>query len=194
MQASSGSSKMDVCLSEVRAMILLSLPYPPLPVLAGRVESDEARVNGETVTTSHTFLARCLQGAVQRCDRAGDSERREKQQEVLQRFLHEMATVGFFEGPETVYAIYCKYTRDHLQTYFPKGHNLDLSFCPLDSVSRGGRAHKKMAEYLAAQCILFEDPTLTPTEEFERLEYPAQLLLVRARLGHAMTQEERARI
>ena len=185
---------MDPFLSEVRAMILLSLPYPPLPVTAGRVEADEARVKGETVTTPHTFLARCLHGAVERCDQSADKERRERQQEVMQRFLHQMGTVGFFEGPETVYSIYCQSTLEHIQTYFRPGHNLDLRFRPLDSVSRGDRVHKKMAEYLAAQSILFEDPVPLGIAHYEQLEYPAQLLQARDRLGHAMTSEERARV
>jgi len=180
-------------LREIRTMILLALPYPPLPVSVAHVVADECRATGDAaVTTSHALVAQCLNGAVARADEAGNRARQPRQRAALQRFLHGMATAGFFGTPLDVYGIYCGATLEHVASFFPEGHPLDLRFLPLDSVCAGDGTHRKMAEYLAGQSVLFQDDPPVPREAYLRLSYPEQLLVARSRLGHAMTQEERA--
>ncbi len=38
-------------------MVLLTLPYPPLPILAARVDLDDGRLADDTVINSHTLIA-----------------------------------------------------------------------------------------------------------------------------------------
>ena len=70
-------------LREMRTMILISLPYPPLPMVVGKVEGDTKILTGEdATTTSHTLIARCLDAAVERSDAADNARRKKAQQEV----------------------------------------------------------------------------------------------------------------
>jgi len=68
-------------LREVRTMILLSLPYPPLPVPVSRVEADAGVTCGEALTTTHTLIARCLNSSALRNAPAENDARRTKQME-----------------------------------------------------------------------------------------------------------------
>lgn len=175
---------------EIRAMVLLSLPYPPLPVLAATTE--DGRLSGEQVTTSHSFVARGLDEALARKDQKENSERKARQLDVFRRFLHTMATEGFFCLPDRLYHIYCAYTVEHIATYFPLGHPVDIRFEPLASITRGDKAHAKMAEYMAAASVMYEDKDPIPRSEYMQQSYADMLLACRDRLGHAMTEEERA--
>ena len=176
---------------EVRTMILLSLPYPPLPVPASRVVSDEGVLGEETLTTTHTLIARCLNAAACRNAPKENEERRRKQQEVFQCFLHAMGTKGFFENAEGVYRIYCEFSRQHIATYFPPGHPLDLAIHQLDKVCKGDQVHSKMAEYMAAQSIFYEDNPRVSREEYLARDYRELIMMLRHRLGYALTEEEK---
>jgi len=167
---------------EIRAMILLSLPYPPLPVATSLLEADDGRLQDEGTTTSHTFLARCLQGAVERADPRDDEQRRARQTDVLEGFL---ADVGKAASAQDVYALYCRCTVQYIATYFPAQHNLGVVFRPLEWVARGDPVHRKMAEYLAAQSILYEDEPPVSAAEYARLDYPTLLMRAHGRLAQA---------
>lgn len=181
-------------LREMRTMVLLSLPYPPLPIMAARLEDGDGRLLDDDVTTSHTLIAKALNESAARNDAALNQQRMRRQREVLQAFLHAMATEGFFCDPERLYLLYCRYTLEHIATYFPPGYPLDIRFQPLSYMVKNDKAHCKLAEYLAAQCILFEDPA--PITRAQYLCYePFELFkAARDRLGHSMTDEERARV
>jgi len=80
-------------LREMRTMILISLPYPPLPMVVGKVEGDTQTLTGEdATTTSHTLIARCLDAAVERSDAADNARRKKAQQEVCV-FIHWLSSV-----------------------------------------------------------------------------------------------------
>lgn len=179
---------------EIRTMILLSLPYPPMPVMATRVEQDDGRLQDDEVTTSHTLIAQGLHEATARNDRAYNKERKKRQQQVFQDFLHCMATEGFACNVEQLYAIYCRFSLDHIATYFPPGHPIDIRFQPLSYVAMRDKCHTKMAEYMAAQSLFYEDSPPTTREQYLRQDFATMLLACRDRLGHVMTDEERARL
>lgn len=179
---------------EIRTMILLTLPYPPLPVLAARTELDDGRLHEDEVTTSHTFIAQGLQEAMARNDKPFNRERRKRQQKVFQDFLHAMATEGFACDDERLYRIYCSFSLGHLATYFPPLHPIDVRFQPLAYVARNDRCHVKMAEYMAAQSLFYEDQPPITREQYLRLSFPEMLRACRDRIGHVMTAEERARL
>ncbi len=179
---------------ELRAMILVSTPYPPLPVVVVRFGLDDHRLLDEQMVTSHTLFAKAFDEAIMRNRPEENAARKARQLDVLQRFLHAIATVGFFCGPEQLYQLYCRFTLDHLATYFPEGHPLDVRFQPLSSVTRGDACHAKMAEYMASQSVFHEDPVQVHRYQYMEQDYIQMLLACRDRLGHAMTDEERARV
>ncbi len=184
----------DPTRAEIRTMVLLTLPFPPLPLLAARVEDDDGRLHDDVDITSHTLIARGLDEAMAR-DRASENRaRRARQIEVFRKFLHAMATEGFACTDERLYQIYCATTLEHLATYFPEGHPMDVRFKPLASICKGDPAHAKMAEYMASQSVYYEDAVRVRRSEYIKQDYATLLKACRDRLGHIMTDEERARI
>lgn len=182
---------------ELRAMVLVALPYPPLPVLASRVDRDDHRLQDDASTrlTSHALISHGLNEAIARNRPEENADRKNRQLDVFQRFLHAMATEGFFmQSPEPLYQLYCRFTLEHISTYFPPGHPIDVRFQPLASITRGDPFHGKMAEYMAAQSLMQEDPVPTTREQYLLQDYAQMLFAVRDRLGHVMTLEERARL
>lgn len=179
---------------EVRTMILLTLPYPPMPVLATHVEADDGRLHDDEVTTSHTFIAKGLEEAMARNDKSYNRERKKRQQKVFQDFLHVMANEGFACDPERLYLIYCRFSLGHIATYFPPMHPVDIRFQPYGYVTKNDKCHRKMAEYMAGQSLFYEDPVPITREQYLDCTFNEMLLACRDRLGHVMTAEERARL
>jgi hypothetical protein len=163
-------------------------------VFATRVELDDHRLLGDTLITSHTLSARALSEAVLRDNPRENDARKARQLQNFQTFLHAMATEGFFCDPERLYLIYCRFTLEHIATYFPPGHPVDVRFEPLASITRGDKIHAKMAEYAASQSIYFQDPTPITREHYLKQDYHELLRVSRDRLGHCMTDEERAEL
>jgi hypothetical protein len=179
---------------EMRTMVLLALPYPPMPVLATRFEPDDGRLLEDAVTTSHTFIARALDEAMARNNQAENSERMLRQRACFRGLLQTMVAEGFACSPERLYLIYCRFTLEHIATYFPPGHPVDVRFEPLCNIVRGDKAHAKLAEYMASQSIYFQDETPVPREQYLKQEYHELLSTCCSRLGHLMTDEERAEL
>jgi hypothetical protein len=181
---------------EIRAMVLLTLPYPPLPVLVTRIEDGDGRLGADdAVTTTHTLIAKALTESMARDDQSINEERLGRQKHVFREFLHAMAVDGFATtDPDILYGIYCSASTAHIATYLPAAHHpIDFRIPPLSHIVRGDRTHTRLAEYMAAQSIFFEDQPPIPRDEF-LLREPSRLLFdLRARLGHVMTEEEQAR-
>ena len=179
---------------EIRTMILVMLPYPPLPVMAARVEADSGVLQDDAVTTSHTFIARILDEALARNDFVTNSERKGRQTRVFQEFLHVMAVEGFACDMERLYLILCRFSLEHIGTFFPPGHPLDIRFQPFAYTTKGDKTHAKVAEYLAAQSIFYEDQPPVTREQYLCYDFPEMLKAARDRLGHVMTDDERGRL
>lgn len=179
---------------EMRTMVLLSLPYPPLPVLAACLDQDDGRLQDDGVTTSHTFIAKGLNESMARADHAANRERMERQRLVFQQFLHAMATEGFTCDSERLYLIYCRFTLEHIATYFPVGHPLDIRFQPLSYICKGDKTHLKLAEYLAGQSILYEDRPHVERSQYLHFEPEEMFMVARDRIGHVMSESEKAEL
>ena len=182
-------------LREIRTMVLLSLPYPPLPVYVRSVDALELSAQGElTETTTHTLMARCLNAEAERNDPERNARRKKRQTEVFQGFIKDMGLRGFdMEAPE-LFELYCEHSKQHLLTYFEDGElRMDVSFARLEDAPKGSKTHAKMCEYMAAQSVLFQDTPPKTRAFYERKGYGSLLLMARDRIGHKMTEEEHAR-
>ena len=191
--------KMGDPVSEQRAMVLLTLPYPPLPVIASSIEADSSRVDGERVTTTHTLLSVCMNDKALRNDRIDNERRQIRQRQVFRSFLYGMASRGFDLEGEELYKFYCDFSKMHIDTYFAEGFGAPpivpfsvppIVFEPLHNIARGDTAHKKMCEYMAAQSLIFHEENKT-REYYASFEFIDLLKQVRSRLGHVMTDDER---
>ena len=180
--------------AEIRAMVLLTLPFPPLPISATRVEQDDERLHDDAETTSHTLIARGLDEAMARGRREENRARRARQIDVFRRFLHAMASEGFSCSDERLHEIYCTASLGHISTYFPPGHPIDIRFMPLSSICKGDSAHSKMAEYMASQSVYYEDAVRVRRDQYAQQDFATMLRACRDRLGHIMTDDERARV
>lgn len=167
-------------LREMRAMYLGALPYPPLPVQVGKVE--DMQLAGETVTTTHSLIAKCLQECAHINNKEENKKRKVRQTSVLQQFLKRLADVGFLQEGEDLYRLYCEFSYKHIATYFPEGHPLDIRFMPMDYMSVGDKTHEKLVEYFKAQCILFEEEN---PDDVSSMQLGDILKLLRDKLGRA---------
>ena len=181
--------------SEIRAMVLLTLPYPPLPILVTSIEDDDGRLGcDDTVTSTHTLIAKGLTESMARDDPSFNEERLQRQKRVFQEFLHAMAVEGFSTtDPDVLYGIYCRASMAHVCTYLPPNHPADFRIPPLSYITKGDRTHSRLAEYLASQSIFFEDQPPIPRKQYLEREPRDLFFDLRARLGHVMTEEERTR-
>ena len=170
--------------AEMRTMILLSLPFPPLPIRVEKTDSLEISARGEDRdTTSHTLIAKVLNDAAERNDQGANARRNKRQMEVFQRFLHALGGGGFDADAKGLFTLYCDYTRLHIHTYFENAPPPPVFFGRCEDVARGSPVHLKMCEYMAGQSILFGDKPPVARREYERKSYGSLLLMARARLG-----------
>jgi hypothetical protein len=176
-------------------MVLLSLPYPPLPVYVRSADPLELSAQGElTETTTHTLLARCLNAEAERGDQERNARRRKRQTEVFRKFLQDLALRGFDMEPPELFEFYCEYSKQYIHTYFEEGElRMDVMFARLEDTPKGGKVHSKMCEYMAAQSILFKDEPPKTRAHYERKGFASLLLMARDRIGHKMTEDEHAR-
>jgi hypothetical protein len=180
--------------AEIRAMVLLTLPFPPLPVSVTRVELDDERLHDDGETTSHTIIARGLDEAMARNRPEENKARRARQIDVFRRFLHAMAADGFSCTDGRLHEIYCMASLNHISTYFPPGHPIDIRFVPLPSICKGDKAHSKMAEYMASQSVYYEDAARIRRDQYVQQDFATMLRACRDRLGHIMTEDERTNV
>ena len=179
-------------MSEQRAMILLTLPYPPLPVTVGHVEADySSLVDGERVSTTHHLLSALMNDRALRNDAISNDRRQTRQKAVFRSFLYDMGREGFDLEGEALYRFYCNHSKKHVQTYFDEGYDPSITFKPLDDIARADPTHRKMCKYMASQSIIFHEEN-KPREYYATFEFIDLLKQVRTRLGHVMTEDEKA--
>jgi hypothetical protein len=177
-------------LREQRAMILCALPYPPLPVQVGKVESNSMILSGEVaVTTTHALISQCMNACVLKNDSVFNKKRQERQRQVLQEFLYKLAQIGFLLEGVRLYDLYCEFSYKHIKTFFEEHEHPSVQFLPYDSVCIGDAVHQKMVEYCKAQCILFKE---TP-EDYEHMNLDSLLKACRKKLGTAEDDSEELR-
>jgi hypothetical protein len=166
---------------ELRAAILASLPYPPLPVAVKRLEGDSTRLGVEVTQTSHDILSLLLRSACTQYTVSENRQRQLKQQDVLRGFLRDLVREGLQPYPD-LYATYCRNTLRHVATYPAVGTAPDIRFMPHDSVCRGDRAHRQMCDYMAAQSRILETGSGYSAQDWQHREYADMLVITRSRL------------
>lgn len=98
---------------EIRAMILVALPFPPLPVCARRFEEGNVLGDG-VVVTSHDILSHLIEAAAVMRTSKENNERRLKQQDVLRLLLKDLVQQRDPHDMRELYDIYCRNTRLHI--------------------------------------------------------------------------------
>ena len=135
----------------MRAYILMTLPFVPLPVQVSRLV-DGNLVGDNVVVTSHDILSRLIDEAYVTRNSKDHEKRLEDQTKVLKAFVSDM--LSKCEGGDVgkIYSIYCDYTRQYIGTYVGNGIIPEVLFMPVDSCCRGDSTHHLLCDYMAAQC------------------------------------------
>jgi hypothetical protein len=140
---------------EARAVALMHLPCPPLPVL-GNMSEDGANA----ILDSHDLMSTFLISAFKRQDSQSNLTRRLKQSQ-LDDDLRTKLNCHFAAGSEcdfdSLYKDLADFTRQYLQSYHDR--DMDIRVLSADYISPRIKHH--IADYLKAQCILNgEEPIL----------------------------------
>lgn len=175
-------------LREPRTMILAALPFPPLPISVHKIEKDSMTLEEDTensVTTTHSLFALCINECVRRNDQKFNEERQKKQMRVLEEFMYGLKAIGCTLKDEQLYHFYCDYSYRHLCTYFKDDDKPQIRFKPYDYVSVGDETHAKMVEHYIAQGIIFEEEELDKKarQTISKYEVGKLLELFRGRLA-----------
>lgn len=143
---------------EVRAMILLSMPCPPMPMLMSKEMMDEVSfVHVETVPcNSHDLLAHLLNKAAasSACGQKLHPRRRIYQREATtilnMRFDDwKLAHPDDVIPPlETSYSFFTEFSRSYIQSYMQDpAQPLDIRFVPPTDVDNGSHLHNKCVDF-----------------------------------------------
>lgn len=127
---------------ELRAMIMVSFPCPPLPMMS---DTDGS------VQNSHDFLAYLIDVAGRRGMHAEDSERCRKQEKLLVDFER---VIGLCQDEASTWETMTCFTRDYMMTYHVVTHA--IRFLPFSAVNP--KLKRAVCSWLASQYILKDDP------------------------------------
>lgn len=125
--------------AEIRAMLLVAFPCPPLPLVSQRVEGEEK------VSSSHDALSFCID-ATARINDPKRNHQREALQEKLVANFHKQIELGF-----DLHATMTTFTRAYMQSYFPEKF-MDARFLPFDYADN--ELLMRVREWLAAREIV----------------------------------------
>jgi hypothetical protein len=177
--------------AEIRAMILLSLPYPPLPVVCSGLSDDSSSLGEQRVITTHDVISKLLEEALinHRGEKSNEvhMKRQQKQQRVLGDFVQELCHLQENQGVKGInlddlYNVYAKYTTKHIESFFDSDRVLpSMGIQNLSTVERGDVVHAKMCDYMAGQAILLKISPDT-TEAFKNMPFHEMLLMAKDRI------------
>lgn len=177
--------------AEMRAMILLALPFPPLPVNARAMPDDQSALGEEVCITSHDIISKLLEENTLIKQTAIHAQRKQRQIRVLRNFMSQLLELESQREiqPRELYDLYARYTINHIETFFPEGADSGVRLRNIDSIQHGDQTHKRMCDYMAGQAVLLglEEQT---QERWMNVSYPAMLMAAKSRLITEAAQPE----
>lgn len=137
--------------ADIRALILISQPFPPLPILALRDNSEDY-----LYMNSHDLQAHLLNISCTNNSQSMHSYRQEKQADIYNMFMHDIKSTR--PDANLLYDIYCKHTRSLLSLYIYNTQEqiADIRFQPLNDILYSDSITKHMQEYTKARATITE--------------------------------------
>jgi hypothetical protein len=152
-------------LAEMRSILLMSLPCPPLPMLVCReIEESDFLYPGDTYCNSHDLIGYLLNRATCAQTNTEELHRNRKRfqtgalRTLINRFDHWKTNNSECDVPplEISFTFFTEYTRAYIQSYMPYPDKLlDIRFVPPTSIERGELLHTKSVDFAKAQNILY---------------------------------------
>lgn len=160
----------DDAMREVRSMVLLTSPCPPLPLLANLETFDrdmEDRVVTDAVSNSHDLIAHLMNRAIHVQVNTRDfHEQRVLKQRAAEKTLFESIDQMTDDGSmdvEKVYSAFQRYTRDYVASFLSPQANHDLRFMPLSEVCLSDPILLSARSFVKAQDTLYgRHPSIAP--------------------------------
>jgi hypothetical protein len=166
--------------AEIRAMILSSLPFPPLPVRCCAMEENSDLLTNDKIITSHDILSKLLEETSFIKDDTVHHKRRLRQQEVWKCVMSELFALerDHEVQPPELYSLYCKSTIAYIDTFFPETATSRVEMLNLNCIQDGDNVHKKMCDYMAGQAIILG---LEPSTQKAYTGFPYHQLMLQAK-------------
>jgi hypothetical protein len=194
---------------ELVAMIMSSLPVPPLPMHASKNVPEEI-TRGDTVCNSHDFMGMLLLKAMAKNDREGNKSRLAIQERINKTLFDDIDAIALdptrVDPESAVYDAFTRFTAANLDAFITQiykdddddddGENSNnkrplVEFAPMSVVMREDPVHVATCHHSAAQDILFggiEGRDRQPAREFAECQYGALLMRQYARIRAARVQ------
>lgn len=182
---------------EIRAMIVASLPCPPMPVMASREIEDEASftITQTSCCSSHDLLAHLMNVASTVATDEHNRRRAALQNEAMSELFD---TVDAWIGAQTTktrlppaqwsYDLFATFTRKYIQSFMPDPTRAqDIRMLPFEDIDRTHRIHAKALQFQKAQDILYGDECKLQfrMRSYETMSYAELVQLSMARIIHA---------
>jgi hypothetical protein len=142
---------------EIRAMIMASLPFPPMPMLASRQLADESSFvdpsSTNSVINSHDLIAHLMNIC---CCYCKDNDARKQRQLDLQDEMFSRIENVDLSSMDAVYALMGEFTRRYIQLYLPDPEKpQDVRFVSWRDVDQDHVVCRKALEFQRAQDVLY---------------------------------------
>lgn len=116
---------MNPATSELITSVMLTFPCPPLPMLGGRADGQEAILN------THDLIATCMLGLLKRNDEAMNNERRVSQTRLENEYMQKLVKYKNDSDINHIYNAMMEFTRRYIMLYFPAA-TMDVRILPYD--------------------------------------------------------------
>lgn len=144
---------------EVRAMVMASLPFPPMPMMVSKQLADESSfVDTELKSiNSHDLIAHLMNIC---CCYCKDNDARmlkqiALQEEMFARFDNESVDL-LLSSVDKVYELMGEFTRRYIQLYMPDPEKpQDVRFIPWQDVDKDHVVYRKALDFHKAQDLLY---------------------------------------
>lgn len=141
---------------EIRAMIMASLPIPPMPMLANKQLADESSFVDSSCTTinSHDLIAHLMN--VCSCHCKDNDARMHKQLALQEEMFSKMDSQLDLSSTDDAYNALGEFTRRYIQTYMPEPEKpQDVRFIHWRDVDKNHAVYRKALEFQMAQDLLY---------------------------------------
>lgn len=149
---------------EIRAMIMASLPFPPMPMMASRQMPDESSfVDAEwKCINSHDLIAHLMNVCCCHCK--NNDARKNRQIALQEEMFSRIERDADLSSIDSVYELMGEFTRRYIQLYLPDPEKQqDVRFIPWRDVDKDHIVHRKALEFQMAQDVLYGVCTGQPT-------------------------------
>jgi hypothetical protein len=140
---------------ELRSMIFCAIHLPPLPAVVSRLDNEDNTVlDSEACESSHSIIGSMMEWTAMANNEQSNAKRLVLQKELLHTFKTELAGMDLDTcKAEELYDLYCRHTRQWLNTYSTVGNMLRIK--PLDYMVNNDKTHQNMQGYTKAQHRLY---------------------------------------